>query len=180
MKKEKLKGYQGIFFDQETQEKLIKLQKKGLSDVVKDMHITFKFGETEQFPEELMDKNITVRIVGYASDGKNSGFQIELPEELQKYYKNENGPHITVSLGEVDGVKGRAVDTGIMDFEPIPVENQVEISGQLGYFIFGKGKIMNNSIFKKEELKGQIREAMAEGNELDNQLAQFRGTTKEL
>ena len=180
MKKEKLKGYQGIFFDQETQEKLIKLQKKGLSEVVKDMHITFKFGEIEQFPEELMDKNITVRIVGYASDGKNSGFQIALPEELQEYYKNENGPHITVSLGEVDGVKGKAVDTGIMDFEPIPVEEQVEILGQLGYFVFGKGKIMNNSIFKKEELKGQIREAMAEGNELDNQLAQFRGTTKEL
>ncbi len=145
----KLKGYQGLFLDLETQEKLVKLQKMMLSDIVKDMHITFKFGEIEQFPPELMEKEFFVKIIGYAADGKNSGFQVELPEELNKYYKNQNGPHITVSLGEVDGIKGKAVDTGTLNFEPI--EEQIEISGKLGYFVFEKGKFINNSIFEEEK-----------------------------
>ena len=149
MAKKTLKGYQGLFLDDETQEKLVELQEKGLNDIVKDMHITFKFGETEQYPPELMGKEFTLKIIGYASDGKNSGFQVELPEELSSYYQNQNGPHITVSLGEIDGVKGKAVDTGILNFEPI--EEPIEISGRLGYFVFGTGKIMDNSIFEEEK-----------------------------
>ena len=132
-----------------TQEKIVELQEKGLSDIVKDMHITFKFGETEKYPPELMGKEFKVKVVGYASDGKNSGFQIELPEELRDFYQNQNGPHITVSLGEIDGVKGKAVDTGTLNFEPI--EEPIEIPGKLGYFVFGKGKIMDNSIFEEEK-----------------------------
>lgn len=149
MAKKTLKGYQGLFLDEETQEKLVELQEKGLSDIVKDMHITFKFGETEQYPPELMGKEFKVKIIGYASDGKNSGFQIELPEELSPYYQNQNGPHITVSLGEIDGVKGKAVDTGTLQFEPI--EEPIEIPSKLGYFVFGKGKIMDNNIFEEEK-----------------------------
>ena len=72
MAKKTLKGYQGLFLDEETQEELVELQKKGLSDIVKDMHITFKFGETEQYPLELMGKEFRVKVVGYASDGKKS------------------------------------------------------------------------------------------------------------
>ncbi len=160
--KKTLKGYQGIFFNEETQKKLVELQKKGLSDIVNDMHITFKFGETEQYPSELLNKDFTVKIVGYASDGKNSGFQVELPKELKQYYKNQNGPHITVSLGELDGVKGKAIDTGTMNFEPIEIP--IEIQGQLGYFVFGKGKIMDNSIFKEEK---KMEEKNQEINTID-------------
>ena len=143
------KGYQGLFLDEATQEKLIELQKKGLSDIVKDMHITFKFGETEKYPQELMGREFIVKIVGYASDGKNSGFQIELPEELNAYYKNKNLPHITVSLGEIDGVKGKAVDTGTLSFEKL--DEPIEIPCRLGYFIYGKGKVMDNSVFDEEK-----------------------------
>ena len=149
MVKETLKGYQGLFLDVETQEKLIELQKKGLKDIVKDMHITFNFGEIQQYPPELIGKEFKVKIIGYASDGKNSGFQVELPQELSTYYQNQNGPHITVSLGEINGVKGKAVDTGTLQFEPI--EEQIEISSKLGYFVFGKGKIMDNSFFEVEK-----------------------------
>lgn len=154
-----LKGYQGIFFSKEVQKKLVKLQKRGLDSIIKDMHITFKYGELEKFPDELMNKEIMVKIIGYASDGKNSGFQVELPEELKKYYKNVNGAHITVSLGEVDGIKGKAVDTGVMEFEPI---DPVEISGQLGYFVYKKDrskseKIMDNSLFGKEYEKNDFK-----------------------
>ncbi len=146
-----LKGYQGIFFDKETELKLVELQKKGLRDIVKDMHITFKFGELDKFPDELMNKEIALKLIGYASDGRNSGFQVELPEELNKYYKNKNVAHITVSLGEVDGVKGKPVDTGKMNFEQI---DPIEISGQLGYFVFREdrtksGKVMNNNLFEE-------------------------------
>ena len=144
-----LKGYQGLFLDEKTEEKLIELQKDKLNSVVKDMHITFRFGQLNPFPSELMEKTFEVKVIGYASDGRNSGFQVELPEELKPYYENQNVPHITVSLGEVDGVKGKAVDTGTLKFESL--EETINIPSQLGYFVFGKGKIMNNSIFKEEK-----------------------------
>ncbi len=159
MAEKTLKGYQGLFLDEETQEKLVKLQENGLSDIVKDMHITFKFGEIEKFPPELMGKKFKVKIIGYASDGKNSGFQIELPEELSPYYQNQNGPHITVSLGEINGVKGKAFDTGKLQFKPI--EEPKEILGKLGYFVFEKGKIMDNSIIDsiiEEKMKMEINQ----------------------
>lgn len=162
-----LKGYQGIFFDKETQKKLVQLQENGLSDIVNDMHITFNFGELDKYPDELMNKEIALKLIGYASDGKNSGFQVELPEELKSYYKNKNGAHITVSLGEVDGVKGRAVDTGTMNFEEI---DPVEISGKLGYFVFREdrsksGKVMDNSLFEEniKEISKHSAKEVSEG-----------------
>lgn len=168
-----LKGYQGIFLSEETKEKLVKLQKKGLKDIVKDMHITFKFGKTEKYPPELMGKEFKMKVVGYASDGKNSGFQIELPDELKKYYKNPNCPHITVSLGEVNGVKGKAVDTGTMKFEPIDEKEQIEIPGQIGYFIYGKGRVMDNKVFdekRKEEDSAELNNHNADNYSINSQL----------
>ena len=43
----------------------------------------------------------------------------EIPEELKKYYRSSTIPHITVSIGEVDGVKGKPVDTAKLDFKPL-------------------------------------------------------------
>ena len=142
-----MKGYQGIFLDQETQELLVDLQERGLSDVVKNMHITFHYGALEKLPDELMGRDITFKIVGYASDGKNSGFQVELPEELLQYYKSKNGPHITVSIGEIDGVKGKPVDTGTMQFKPL--EEPIEINGRFGNFIHQLGVIFDNYDFER-------------------------------
>ena len=65
------------------------------------------------------------------------------------YFKNENGPHITVSIGEVDGVKGKAYETGLLHFNEI--KEPFMISGRLGYYIYGKGKIMDNTVFKKKD-----------------------------
>ena len=146
MKNMILKGYQGLFFDQQTQEKLIDLQENGLHEIVKDMHVTFKFGKTEAYPEELMKKVFHLQLIGYASNGKNSGFRVKIPEELHLYYQNPNTPHITVSLGEIDGEKGRAIDTGTMEFKKL--DKPVTIQGQLGYYIYGKGKVMDNHIFR--------------------------------
>ena len=147
-------GFQGIFLDETSKKRLIALQEKKLKYIVRDMHITFKFGKTEKYPEEVLNKDYEVKIVGYAATDKNSGFQVELPKELKAYFKNENGPHITVSIGEVDGVKGKAYETGLLHFNEI--KEPFMISGRLGYYIYGKGKIMDNTVFKKKEIDDEI------------------------
>lgn len=149
MEKKEMTGFQGIFLDEISKKRLIDLQERKLKYIVKDMHITFKFGKTEMYPEELLNKDYEVKIVGYAATDKNSGFQVELPEELKAYFKNENGTHITVSIGEVDGVKGKAYETGLLHFNEI--KEPFMISGRLGYYIYGKGKIMDNTVFKKKD-----------------------------
>ena len=149
MREREMTGFQGIFLDEISKKRLIDLQERKLKYIVKDMHITFKFGKTEMYPEELLNKDYEVKIVGYAATDKNSGFQVELPEELKAYFKNENGPHITVSIGEVDGVKGKAYETGLLHFNEI--KEPFMISGRLGYYIYGKGKIMDNTVFKKKD-----------------------------
>lgn len=148
-KSKKLKGFQGVFFGNETEEQLIALQEQGLDSNITNMHITFKFGDTEKYPDELMGKDFKIKVTGYASDGKNSGFSVELPEELKEFYKSSSIPHITVSIGEVDGVKGKPVDTGKLDFKPI--DEPVEIPGKLGYFIFGKGMSMDNEVINEHQ-----------------------------
>lgn len=153
-----LKGFQGIFLDEKTEEKLINLQKEKLEFNIKNMHITFKFGDIEEYPKELMGKKFKLNIIGYASDGKNSGFLVEIPKEIKKYYKNSSASHITVSLGEVDGIKGKAVDTGKLEFKPL--NEPIEISGQLGYFIYGKGRCMDNQAieeYKKEKMPKNVK-----------------------
>ena len=145
-----LKGFQGLFLEKEIEQQLIALQKKGLENNVENMHITFKLGDIEKYPEELIGKEFKIKITGYGSDGKNSGFSVELPKELRKYYKSSSIPHITVSIGEVDGVKGKPVDTARLDFKPL--KEPVEIQGKLGYFIFGKGMSMDNSIINEHQL----------------------------
>ncbi len=168
-----IKGYQGIFLDEETQAKLVKLQKDGLENIVKDMHITLNFGELQKYPQELMEKDIPIKLVGYASDGKNSGFQVELTDEIKPYNKNNNlTSFITVSLGKVNGVKGKPVDTGKLDFKEL--EEPIQIEGKLGYFKFEQDKskskvIMNNSIFEttRTAKENELKEKMQESDELD-------------
>lgn len=147
MDQNNLQGFQGIFFDEETSKKLIELQKNGLSENIKNMHITFNFGELEKYPDWFIGKDLKVKLVGYASDGKNSGFSVELPEEVKQFYRKDTIPHITVSIGEVDGEKGKPVDTAKLSFEDL--ENPIEITGRLGYFIFDKGLAINNSAFNQ-------------------------------
>ena len=149
MREREMTGFQGIFLDETSKKRLIALQEKKLKYIVRDMHITFKFGKTEKYPEEVLNKDYEVKIVGYAATDKNSGFQVELPEELKAYFKNETGPHITVSIGEVDGIKGKAYETGLLHFSEI--KSPFMISGRFGYYINGKGKIMDNSIFKEND-----------------------------
>ena len=157
-KNKQLKGFQGIFLEQEIEQELIAMQKKGLESNIENMHITFKFGDIEKYPEELIGKEFEIKITGYGSDEKNSGFSVELPEELRKFYKSSNIPHITVSIGEVDGVKGKPVDTAKLDF--MPLDEPKKINGKLGYFIYGQGMSMNNEIineYQRENMPKNIK-----------------------
>lgn len=81
-------------------------------------------------------------IIGYANDGKNSGFKIELPTELMKYYINYEEqnlsklkvPHITASLA--DGAK--AAKTKDLHFEQLG--KPIKLVGRFGYWIKDLGR----------------------------------------
>lgn len=144
-----LRGYQGIFFDEHTSKQLVSLQSNQLDEPVKDMHVTFKFGEIEMYPKEVMNKNIEVKLVSYGCDGKNSGFEVVLPKEIEeRFYKGNKPIHVTVSIGSINGVKGKPVNTANLNFKPL--KKTITIKGKLGYFIFGDGggKKTDNSVFK--------------------------------
>ena len=141
-----IKGYQGVFFDEATAKLLEKVQRTPLADTVRDMHVTFKFGDLEKFPSEFINWDVEIRLVGYACDGKNSGFAVELPQEIEKkLYKCNRPIHVIVSLGTQNGEKAKAIDTAKLNFKPL--EKPVTITGKLGYFVFGLGKRMDNSIW---------------------------------
>ena len=141
--KKEIFGYQGIFFDDSVKAELIKLQKKGLNENIINMHVTFNYGRLYKFPENIVGKEVEIIIVGYGSDGLNSGFAVEIPKELNKFYKNKSVAHITVSLGELNGIKGKAVDTGKLEFNKL--DKILKIKGRVGYF--SSGVVFDNSIF---------------------------------
>ena len=143
--KKEIFGYQGIFFDDSLRAELIKLQKKGLNENIINMHVTFNYGKLYKFPENIVGTEVEIIIVGYGSDGLNSGFAVEIPEELNKFYKNTSAAHITVSLGEINGIKGKAVDTGKLKFNKL--DETVKVRGRIGYFLSGVGVVFDNSIF---------------------------------
>ena len=45
MREREMTGFQGIFLDETSKKRLIALQEKKLKYIVRDMHITFKFGD---------------------------------------------------------------------------------------------------------------------------------------
>ncbi len=145
MYKKKIIGYQGIFFDNDVKEKLIELQQRSLNKNIDNIHVTFYYGNIERYPEEILEKEFEVKVLGYGFDGLNSGFLVEIPKELSIYYKNSSVPHITISLGEINGVKGKAVDTGALKFEKF--DTSFIIKGKIGYFVKNVGVIFDNSIF---------------------------------
>lgn len=143
--KKEIFGYQGIFFDDIVRKELIKLQKNGLNENIINMHVTFNYGRLYKFPENIVGKEVEVIIVGYGSDGLNSGFAVEIQDELNEFYKNKSVAHITVSLGEVNGIKGKAVDTGKLKFNKL--DKTLKIKGRIGYFLSGVGIVFDNAIF---------------------------------
>ena len=131
-------SYEGIFFEADVQDFICSLEKKALSKVNDEIHCTFKYHPTrDEIFNELVGKCFEVYLIGYGNDGKNSGFEIALPNNLKKYYINFDEqnrdilkkPHITTSLKE--GAK--ATDTKNLDFKPL--KNPIKLIGRFGFWI---------------------------------------------
>ena len=152
--------YQAIFLDENSIKKLINLQKDKLPNVPNDMHCTFKFmpseKEIEDFARMFLGKPVTLRVVGYCSDGKNSGFEVALEPEQESVYTNahtvkQNGiskverttPHITVSMS----AEAKAVDTGFLDFKPL--DEPFDISGKAGFYVSDKEKGTKGVVYEQ-------------------------------
>ena len=131
-------SYEGIFFEGETVDFIHSLETEKLPLVNDEIHCTFKYHPIDnEIFNELVGKEIEVLLVGYGHDGKNSGFKLELPEDIMEYYINydeENPqvlkvPHITASLSE--GAK--ASKTKNLSF--VPLDKPIPIKGKFGYWI---------------------------------------------
>lgn len=129
--------YEAIFFDEESINMIESLEKNSLEQKVKNMHCTFKFRpKKEELYPEFLGKEFELFLVGYGSNGKNSGFEVQLPAELQEKYCNsdsENGPkivpHITVSYA----LNSKPKYTKDINFQPL--ETKVKVTGRFGYFM---------------------------------------------
>lgn len=131
-------SYEGIFFEGDIVEFIHSLEEVHLPVINDEIHCTFKYHPSEdEIFDELVGREIEVLIVGYGCDGKNSGFEIQLPNEIASYYINYEGdgsgilkiPHITASLAQ--GAK--ASNTKSLDFKKLP--NPVVVKGRFGYWI---------------------------------------------
>ena len=82
-------SYEGIFFEGETIDFIHSLETEKLPLVNDEIHCTFKYhpANNEIF-NELVGKEIEVLLIGYGHDSDNSGFLIQLPTEIEKYYIN--------------------------------------------------------------------------------------------
>ena len=75
--------YEGIFFDKKTQDYIISLDKNKLPVLNDEIHCTFKPKPTnEELFDELLGQEIEIELIGYGSDGKNSGFEVKIPKNI--------------------------------------------------------------------------------------------------
>ena len=146
--------YEALFLDEESVARVKLVEPVNLGFQNDEIHITFKYKPSEEETFDQIVGNVyELRVIGYGNDGKNSGFQVELPEELLPYYINydENGelktPHITVSLAP--GAKAK--DTAFIRFLPII---PFTIKARFGYWT-KKGKLSFEPDKTNEQTKKQ-------------------------
>ena len=146
--------YQAIFFDKNNIERLVNMQGEKLENVQELMHCTFGFCPSEEQINkfsQILGRIITLKVIGYGSDGKNSGFEVELSPELEEVYANATRkgnkirPHITVSMA----AGAKAKDTATLQFSPL--EEPFEIVGIAGYIEQDKGNGTKQLITRQQK-----------------------------
>lgn len=132
--------YGGFFLTEESEAVVSEFvnNKLGLLEkVVPNSHVTFVFKPEEFFPDCIMGKTYRLKVVGIGYSENNQGLLIEIPTELNEYYKGSDKPHITVALSE----EGKAVDTGSLEFRTI--DEPFFVEGMMGYFLGFKKAFKN-------------------------------------
>ena len=136
-------SYEGIFFDKDTADFIHSLEKPRLPIVNDELHCTFKYHpQDDEIFDELVGKEMEVSLIGYGNDGNNSGFEIQIPNEMMPYYINyDDGksnelkiPHVTASLSS----KSEPFKTKDLKFEKLKIP--YKIKGKFGYWIKENGK----------------------------------------
>ncbi len=136
-------SYEGLFFETDMVDLIQSLEKEKLARVNDEIHCTFKYHPTtNEIFNDIVGKTFEVYLIGYGNDGKNSGFEILLPDELKKYYINYDEqnkmvlkhPHITASLSE----GANSSNTKNLNFKPL--KKPVKVVGRFGYWIKEENK----------------------------------------
>lgn len=131
--------YYGIFFDEEESRKLYTLDDNPLAVKAKNLHVTFRYFP---FPNErindVVGKEIILKVIGKGNNRRNSGLLIEIPYEYRKYYRHrykKDGeiiriiPHLTLSLSDDSTPK----ETRDIEFDSL--REPIMVKGRFGYFV---------------------------------------------
>lgn len=130
--------YEAIFLDEESVNLIHELEENKLDRVNDEIHLTLKYKPKDnEIFNDIVGKEFDMYLIGYANDGMNSGFEIELTEELKPYYINYDEintttlkkPHITASLSN----EAEAVNTKNLNFIKLP--QKYKVKGRFGYWI---------------------------------------------
>lgn len=131
--------YYGIFFDEASKKIISKLDVNKLEVVPDDFHVTFRYlPKEDEKINDVVGKWFTLRIIGVANNGKNSGALIEIPNNIKKYYihrSEKDGretpiiPHVTLSIS--NDSKNRY--TKDLNFKKL--DKPVVVKGRFGYCI---------------------------------------------
>ena len=130
--------YEAIFLDEESINLTHELEENKLDRVNDEIHLTLKYKPKDnEIFNDIVGKEFDMYLIGYANDGMNSGFEIELTEELKPYYINYDEintttlkkPHITASLSN----EAEAVNTKNLNFIKLP--QKYKVKGRFGYWI---------------------------------------------
>lgn len=123
--------YEGLFFDNATEDYIHSLEENKLECVNDKIHCTFKYKPTnEEIFNDIVGHKFVIELIGYGNDGKNSGFSVKLPNKLKKYYLAKDViPHITASISN----NAKAINTRYLKFKKF--EKPYKITGTFGYWI---------------------------------------------
>lgn len=133
--------YIGIFIDENDAKKILKNEKVKLERRPNNFHCTMQYMPKDlSFFNDVIGQEVTISLTGYGCDGDNSGFRVDFPDNIKKYFLNTDKegnlkvPHITTSLSK----KGKAVNTMNLQFDNL--ENIIFVRGKFGFFVKERGK----------------------------------------
>ena len=131
--------YYGIFFDEESNALISKLDTKKLDIVPDYFHVTFRYlPNNDERINDVVGKEFELKIIGIANNGKNSGVLIEIPNNIKKYYINryeENGKEISVISHMTLSISSDSKNRYTRDLDFKPLKEPIKVRGRFGYCI---------------------------------------------